>query len=304
LIAVPHRTERRERACLPRLTPRDWVALRFVGEAGPAPSDAVGVIMGSPSDVVVRRRVRAWRDLGLVRVLVPAVNAHNWLSLTEAGRHAASDKFGMEAGRLLAERTLPAAQFLAHTAGVVRLRAAVMAASVLVKPVLELVLHEDERQIRSRRGVGRGERVAIPDAIFVVEYEDGARRAVVIELDQGATASPRVYAEKARAYYAARRAGQQVHGCTDWSVGIVSVNASERRVHRLALAVGDAVGASALLHFARGEELTQATVLAAEAWQTIAAEPGAVEARLVPSNPFRQPVLSKRSVRQNAGDPR
>lgn len=151
----------RSKRCLPkttnaRLTPRDWKAILFIGQAQPVATRHITTLWGA-SRAVVNRRARAWRDLGMVAVHTPeGMEGENRFTLTARGKAALVNRHGSEAADLRVPRAIGLVQLAHHELGAT-VHAALAVGGDDDALVMEQFLHEPT--IRKRMRVSAGTQV-------------------------------------------------------------------------------------------------------------------------------------------------
>lgn len=276
MIASETRTARREPGGR-RLTPRDLVLLCALARLQPMTSTQARTLLDVDRSIA-RRALNKLRDLGLARVLVPAMEADNLYVLTPAGAREVARVTGRDPGDVAVLRGVAAAG-MEHHAGTVDVVAAMMAAAARSARVEfeEALLDRDIRRL-----LGNPRDALVPDAVAKIAV-DGTPAAFALEIDLATENPSWVLARKLVPYGELRAEGRPLAGRAAWSVGFVVPTL--RRLHRLAAAAVEGGVPEGAVYFALAHELDARAVLA-PVWRTFRAAGPAGEFRLATESPF------------------
>ena len=263
-----------------RVTPRDLLALSFIGEAQPVTTRQVRNLLALSEDMA-HRRLGVLRDHGLVRVHVAAQHEVNRYTLAPAAAPILARLTGASPAEFWVPRGGVERADLAHHEAAVDLYVSVRLATARSGKV-QLKRWHFEREIRKTAGTGPG--VLGPDAVGLFELADGRQRAIAFEVDLGTENPSYVATHKGEAYTELKGAKAPILGTSDWCVACY-VAAPERRLHRLALALAEAAVPTGLWYLGLAARLGGQTILT-PAWVTPIVDQGAGTATLALGSPW------------------
>lgn len=273
--------------------PRDLRALELVALAQPVTTSQLARYLGM-SLPMARRRVRALRDLALVNVAAPRLDAENNVLLAKRGRRLLVEERGFDMDAIAVMRGISKIHLAHHAAGVSFFVGLTNACERSTKVSLARFAFEAEL----RRLAGGSPEVQVPDAVAVVQGR-GERLALAIEIDMGSENPSFVVTRKAHPYARMHACGAPLLGEACWVVAFVVT--SERRRNRLVSAFHEAAVPEGILYLAVGPGLDEQTLLT-DGWWTTRTSPDGEHARLVEESPFA-PVLTDRSDRRHGQAP-
>jgi DNA-binding HxlR family transcriptional regulator len=195
-----------------RPTKRDHKILHFIARWQPVTTPALKARFGMSIDMV-RRRLRALRDLGLVGVYSPVSTQPSVYTLTQRGAALAREHYEAATRHLRTKRPGDHAN------------ACALAAAHILRDAEHLGVldrYETERETRRRLGTVRETRV--PDA--AIRLTRG--RSLALEADLGTERASWVARNKGQPYSSYKRAGGTLLGAARWAVLIVTTTARRR----------------------------------------------------------------------------
>jgi hypothetical protein len=274
------RTTKRATRAPPRgrhATPRDLVGLQLVAAAQPVSTAQYATYL-QMSLPIARRSLRKLRDLALVAVHVPSMEAASLYTLTRMGALELARISDTDVDAFRVPGDLTRVSF--HHRDVVDVYVALTRAlGQMQGRLLERFAFEDE--LRGRVGTVRN--ALIPDAVAVLAETSGERRAYALEVDRGGEVPAYVVARKLVPYAELAAARMPLLGVTPWRV-LVTVP-TRRRLHRLVLAGWEAGIPEDLFFFAVAETLTPSTI-ARPIWETPRLDASGKQAVLATASPF------------------
>lgn len=191
-----HRQARALRRSVPpraRVTERDRSFLLALARTRYLTTGLIAHLLFHGSRRIANRRARRLLDLGLIRCWVPSLNHDNIYGLTAAGRRLLGESGEDLPDAVQCPRNLDAQWQHELAINSVRLRLALD----LERSNTELAWWRSNRELRAA-----ARQASIPDALFAIEWSEGAEQIYALEVEY-ATRAPQSFLRKVARYTAA-----------------------------------------------------------------------------------------------------